>query len=222
MDTIRKYITTKTRTDVVLTIYDTMKTDLGAIAAQHLSTQENLLKRVAAICYFPSLGNTYGFYTILTATPYFASHYSYDLTGNVKTVSYEFAPLAQIDQKWKRVDYDYDLVSGKVNMLSYNRGRADQFYHKYDYDADNRLTEASTSNDGVIWNKDARYKYYRHGPLANVKIGDLMVQSVDYAYTINGWLKTINSDVLRLDKDMGNDGAIGLGSRCRLGYCVLQ
>src|SRR5699024_6138981 len=50
------------------------------------------------------------------------------------------------------------------------------------------------------------YRYYLHGPLARMELGDHKVQGVDYAYTLQGWLKGINSSSLGSDKDMANDG----------------
>lgn len=60
------------------------------------------------------------------------------------------------------------------------------------FDADGRLDEAYSSLDGVIWNLDARYLYYLHGPLARVELGENQVQGLDYAYTLQGWLKSLN------------------------------
>jgi YD repeat-containing protein len=89
--------------------------------------------------------------------------------------------------------YDYDLVSGKVNQVSYQPGKADGFYHQYTYDPENRLTGVRTSPDSILWQNDATYTYYRHGPLARAALSDLQVQGLDYAYTVQGWLKAINS-----------------------------
>ena len=207
MDSIIKYVRTLTRFDVVVTTYDTAKTDLSVITVGHLSEQENLINRVAAIAYYPSRAANYPDMNNAVAT--FTTHYSYDLIGNVKTVTYDCLPMNASNQRYKRVDYDYDQISGKVNMISYNRGKPDQFYQQYSYDADNRITKVETSNDGIIWNRDAAYQYYKHGPLANVKIGNQQIQSIDYAYTIQGWLKAINGDVLRTNKAMMPDGAAG-------------
>lgn len=206
MDTLIKYVRTRTRYDVVVSTYDTARVNLGAISGEHLSTQENLINRISSIAFYPSKAPDYtGPYT---AVPEFATNYSYDLVGNVKTVTYDCIALSAAQQRYKRVDYDYDQLSGKVNMISYNRSRGDQFYQKYDYDADNRIIAVKTSNDGIIWNKDATYRYYKHGPLANARIGNQKIQSVDYAYTIQGWLKAINGDVLRWDKGMIGDSGI--------------
>jgi len=50
----------------------------------------------------------------------------------------------------------------------------------------------STSRDSIQWENDAIYSYYRHGPLARVQLGSLGLQGIDYAYTLQGWLKAIN------------------------------
>ena len=78
--------------------------------------------------------------------------------------------------------------------------------HRYSYDADNRITQVRTSADGNHWHTDARYFYYPHGPLQRVELGAHKVQGVDYAYTLQGWLKGINSNLLAPGVDMGHDG----------------
>ena len=92
----------------------------------------------------------------------------------------------------KRTDYVYDLISGKVNYVFYQYGQGDMFAHRYAYDADNRLTRVLTSTEGWLWDKEADYFYYAHGPLARVEYGEHNVQGADYAYTLQGWLKGIN------------------------------
>ena len=64
--------------------------------------------------------------------------------------------------------------------------------HRYAYDADNRLEAVFTSSDGYIWDEDARYLYYAHGPMARVELGEYKVQGVDYYYTLQGWIKGVN------------------------------
>jgi len=76
------------------------------------------------------------------------------------------------------------------------------------YDADNRIIEVSTTRDEAIYDRDAKYFYYKHGPLARTEIGDNKVQGIDYAYTIQGWIKGINSNTLSPTRDMGQDGNI--------------
>lgn len=206
-ENVKSYVRTKNRNDVVITTYDSARVDLGAIAGEHLSTPENLVGRVSSISYYLLKNADPGpWQPADTTEAQYATYYSYDMMGNVKTISYSVLGLKQLKQRYKRVDYDYDQISGKVNMLSYNRGKADQFYHRYEYDADNRITKAETSKDGVIWNRDAEYSYYKHGPLAEVKIGEHQLQGLQYAYTIQGWLKAMNSDATLPARDMGQDG----------------
>ncbi|HAC23524.1 MAG TPA: hypothetical protein DCE81_01270, partial [Cytophagales bacterium] len=114
--------------------------------------------------------------------------YSYDIHGNVRSLLQQLPGLQP-----KRTDYLYDLVSGKVNFVMYQFGQPDQFVHQYLYDADNRIKEVKTSTDRFTWDSDARYHYYLHGPLARAELGDHRVQGLDYYYTLQGWLKGVNS-----------------------------
>ncbi len=137
--------------------------------------------------------------------------YNYDILGNVKTLMQHVKELVAVDATngKKRIDYDYDLVSGKVNLVSYQHGKGDQFYYKYSYDADNRVIKSYSSRDKLLWIEDASYLYYLHGPLARTELGKYKVQGVDYAYTLQGWLKGINSDVTDPITDMAQDGSTG-------------
>jgi RHS repeat-associated protein len=125
-----------------------------------------------------------------------ATFYSYDPHGNVDTLLQDYGPNSVMGQdsgnRFKTMIYDYDLVSGKVNQVSYQPGKADAFYHQYTYDAENRLIGVSTSRDSIQWENDAAYTYYRHGPLARLDLGSLQLQGIDYSYTLQGWLKSIN------------------------------
>ncbi|MDB5258508.1 MAG: large protein [Chitinophagaceae bacterium] len=135
-----------------------------------------------------------------------ATHFDYDIHGNVKTLIQDFPELKKLGQQFKRIDYEYDLISGKVNQIAYQKGEVDQFFHRYNYDADNRITSVETSNDEVIWERDGAYQYYQHGPMARTEIGDVKVQGMDYAYTIEGHLKGVNSNTLKASRDIGKDG----------------
>jgi hypothetical protein len=54
--------------------------------------------------------------------------------------------------------------------------------------------------------------YYKHGPLARVELGNDKVQGIDYAYTIQGWFKGVNSETLDSTRDMGQDGNKVIGN----------
>jgi hypothetical protein len=90
---------------------------------------------------------------------------------------------------YKKIVYRYDLISANVNHVAYNPHNLDESYHRYSYDAENRLILAELSLDSVHWETESRYQYYKHGPLARTVIGGQQVQGIDYAYTLQGWLK---------------------------------
>ncbi len=131
------------------------------------------------------------------------TYYSYDAHGNVE---WQIQKIPHNTRK-NYLSYEYDLLSGKMLQVNYNEGLIDQFYHRYSYDADNRITQVETSTDGELWEKDARYDYYAHGPLARTVIGEDEVQGIDYAYTVHGLLKGMNHSGIDPTKDLGRDGA---------------
>ena len=140
-----------------------------------------------------------------------ALFYKYDIHGNVKELVCDnrVEELKSINQNQKRIVYQYDLISGNVHQVIYQPEAKDQFIHKYSYDADNRITAVETSHDGILWEKDAEYEYYEHGPLARVLIGDKKVQGMDYVYTLQGWLKGVNGENVDSQSDVGRDGVVG-------------
>ncbi|WP_281324081.1 thrombospondin type 3 repeat-containing protein [Flavobacterium sp. IMCC34518] len=165
---------------------------------------DNNQKRVTAVMYFSAMTSK----TLLSAYDN-AILYDYDVHGNVKELLHHTnnsKDLNTINQQLKKVVYDYDLISGNVNKVAYQPAKADQFIHRYEYDADNRINQVYTSKDNIIWEKEANYLYYDHGPLARVEIGDKKVQGLDYIYTLQGWLKGVNSEQLNTNYDAGKDG----------------
>ncbi|HEY4062666.1 MAG TPA: DUF6443 domain-containing protein, partial [Puia sp.] len=73
-------------------------------------------------------------------TPYrAATFYSYDIHGNVDSLLQDYGASGVMNpngNRFKLIKYDYDLISGKVNQVSYQPGQADGFYHQYSYDAE--------------------------------------------------------------------------------------
>lgn len=196
-DPTTKYITK--------TFYDERKTGsiglgVNAETIEANIQQDNLRKRVAA---------TYA-YDVYGGDPV-ATFYSYDMMGNVKSLLQKLPGL-----KFKKIDYSYDLASGKVRTVRYKHSPTSAFYYDYRYDAENRLIKAysgiqSGGADGwsVINPKlEAAYYYYKHGPLSRMELGE-NVQGVDYAYTLQGWLKAINGESLGGTNDIGRDGVTG-------------
>ena len=148
--------------------------------------------------------------------------YSYDIHGNVDSMLNIAAAGTLLEgyghNAFKLISYKYDLISGKVNEVHYQPGFVDEFYHRYVYDADNKLIDVYTSDNKAFLGQtgleehDAHYEYYRHGPLARTVLGQQQVQGVDYAYTLQGWLKGINSTNLNAKDDIGQDGYPIMGS----------
>lgn len=151
-----------------------------------------------------------------------ATYYSYDIHGNVDTLlqDYKQGTMADKNNRFKKIGYNYDLVSGKVNKVAYQPGMPDAFYHRYTYDAENRITNVETSTDDFYWENDAYYQYYKHGPLAKSILGQQQVQGLDFAYTLQGWLKGVNSTTLTPVFDMGNDGSSSLVARDAFGFAL--
>ncbi|NIG52803.1 RHS repeat domain-containing protein [Chitinophaga sp. Cy-1792] len=186
-----------TRKDIVVTSYDVpyspIETELVA---------ENLRNRVAYSSKYPDHNS------LISGAHDFASYYSYDIVGNVKTLLQDFnaGSMKTSGNRFKHLDYNYDLVSGKVNTVSYQSGKPDAFYHRYSYNAENEVITAETSRDSLFWENDAFYQYNRNHQLARTVLGQQQVQGLDYAYTLQGWIKGVNSTN---NTDMGNDGATG-------------
>lgn len=199
-----------TNSQITRTVYDAqaVATTTNNLPSGILTglTQNNLRKRVSASLYYDNP----------TSTAISGMYYNYDLNGNVKTLYRQIPGLGT-----KKVDYEFDLISGKVNLVAYQHGQKDQFYYQYIYDAENRLTQAWSSvlatikPNGVnsylnFANKrmDASYTYYLHGPLARVELGEELrkVQRIDYAYTLQGWLKGVNGNALDASAEMGKEG----------------
>ncbi|MBK7883868.1 MAG: hypothetical protein IPJ81_08715 [Chitinophagaceae bacterium] len=192
-----------TRTSYDLSYYDGKNTLKGFLE------QRNLRNRVSYSMVFDQEPDPDILGTHSTAT-----FYSYDIHGNVDTLLQDFneGVMKATGNRFKKLAYDYDLISGKVNKVAYQAGEQDEFYHKYFYDAENRLTDVYTSRDSFHYERDSRYNYYKHGSLARQIIGQNQVQGFDYAYTLQGWLKGVNSTNMEppLNKlglgDMGADG----------------
>ncbi len=187
-----------TRTQVTKTFYDEPLN--ATIAGYFVNGQNELRTRVSSIL-------REEVYDITNTTYNYGTHFSYDIHGNVNEVIQENnnQNVTALPEKVKRITYEYDLISGNVNKVNYQPNRSDQYYHKYEYDADNRITKVETSRDNYIWDTDAKYFYYEHGPLARTEIGEKQVAGSDFAYTLQGWLKGVNSNTLQTSRDMGKD-----------------
>ena len=141
-----------------------------------------------------------------------ASYYGYDEHGLVETYVQDLPYLALAQSRFRTTNYEYDLLKGVVTKVNYQDGKPDAFYTKYEYDGKFRLKRVFTSEDDVLWDQDAKYVFYKHGPLARIELGDKQVQGMDFAYTIQGGLKGVNSGTLNASRDLGRDGTGVVGN----------
>lgn len=144
---------------------------------------------------------------LATVNDRYTTYYSYDPHGNVEWMIQESPGLGR-----NYMAYEYDLISGKMLKVRYNEFRDDRFFHKYEYDAVNRLVAVYTSEDNALWDKDASYEFYKHGALKRTVLGEDHVQGVDNLYTVNGWLKAVNTPHLKRSEDTGKDGKVAAGN----------
>lgn len=95
----------------------------------------------------------------------------------------------------KLVTYEYDFI-GNVTGVAYQEGEDDAFFHRYFYDADQRLSEVHASTTKITQPSNAtlqaKYIYYLHGPLKRVELANNL-QGTDYVYNLQGALKAINN-----------------------------
>lgn len=201
-----------TATQITKTFYDDVLVPASTIPN---FAQQNLRKRVVTTAYYENYEADNLNYTN-------ATHFTYDVTGNVNQLVQENTELERFQQQYKTLHYNYDLISGNVNMVAYQPGELDQFYHHYTYDEDNRLTATYTSRitdwnllqgnnlpdipNNPDWVLEAKQFFYKHGPMVRTEIGEQQVQGLDYAYTIHGWLKAINSTFGTAQADGNEDG----------------
>lgn len=125
--------------------------------------------------------------------------YSYDVNGNIEWTSQFISGLG-----YKTADFIYDY-QGNIVELAYQKGKPDAFHHHYIYNKDQQLVEVLTSRNGANKVSHAKYKYYAHGPVKRVEVAQR--QGVDFTYTIDGRLKSINHG--DPSKDPGGDGIPG-------------
>lgn len=200
--TFRKYSdfisTLSGKGEITLIDYDSPS---DVLSGEFPKGQQNLRNRVAAVRYQYNPGNNT-----------YAAANSYDALGNVVRNVQFYASLGiSRAQSIKSIDYVFDKLNGQVMRIVYQQGKADQFIHWYKYDINKRATEVQTATSiftpEALRDKEAHFNYYQHGPVARMEIGQDKIQGIDYAYTIQGWLKGINSyQTGNADADMGHDG----------------
>lgn len=140
-----------------------------------------------------------------------AVYSNYDIHGNVIKAVKDIPALDHMGVAQYSSESDFDLISGKVNSTTWQKGKADQWIHKYEYNADIALQSVYTSRDGYIFENDAKYVFSLSGGAARTELGQLKVQGIDYLSNLLGWKKGVNGNSLVPENDMGRDGYVPAG-----------
>ncbi|MEM9341100.1 MAG: RHS repeat-associated core domain-containing protein, partial [Bacteroidota bacterium] len=128
------------------------------------------------------------------------SWYSYDDRGRLHWMAQHFIGL----NKTFTEEYTYG-TNGLMSRIAFQSAIPDEaFYHHFTYDRDLRLDKVYTSTTGSLDDayEHVNHEYFIHGPLKKEKYANGL-QEVDYAYTIQGWLKAING--INTDPDFDGD-----------------
>ena len=148
------------------------------------------------------LQDKFNLYGTVSHTENAHSHtwYNYDEQGRVTWIIKKLTGLNGA----KTIDYSYN-AQGNVSRVDYQKDTSgERFIQEYEYDADGHLKVAYSAISSATRKEQARYYYYLHGPLKRVELGGNL-QGIDYTYTPQGWLKSINHP--DKSKDPGKDGA---------------
>lgn len=193
------------KTEITETVYDQIPSEATGEFSSATAIMRN---RTAAIHYSESEG-----------VKDYSTYFSCDAQGHVReqVINYKklrrLFPALTARAEVKKIEFQYNNITGKVTRMYYQPKQADRFIHWYTYDADGRMVALHTGTNPYemesLRDCDALYKFYQHGPLARIELGTEKIQGLDYAYTLNGWLKGINGGTTGGDNDMGADGNEG-------------
>jgi RHS repeat-associated protein len=130
--------------------------------------------------------------------------YSYDEQGSVEWMIQKITGLSGL----KTIDYEYDFNGNVTKVIFMKYKNLERFDHDYLYDKNKRLQDVFTQmpekSEPPV--HQTKYYYYTHGTLKREEIAiknKIPLQGIDYVYTINGWLKSINDPELNKPKPNG-------------------
>jgi len=188
-------LTTGTKTDVILTTYDVADNSHGVTGyTQDVFT---LAGAVSMTRRYSSIVNN----NPVSANMVSATWYNYDVNGKVVWKIRYVNGLG-----YKTNDYTFDVLGNLVKTVFQKTTPAETFVHYYDYDparAKLRHVYTNTTDNPSTKILQATYFYYLHGGLRRVELA-AGLQGVDYTYTLQGALKSINNSNKALDP--GKDG----------------
>ena len=140
--------------------------------------------------------------------------YSYNALGLVEWIKQRLP--GQNSYLDRTISYTYDEL-GRLTKMAYDEGYSstnDHFFWYY-YDELGRLEKVTSYGSNLEGSAltEAEYTYYADGQIKQLMLGD-GAQTVDYDYTIQGWLEAINngttsgSDQFGMILDYSNNGNI--------------
>tara|TARA_Y100001934_G_C12382633_1_gene793394 strand:- start:508 stop:4848 length:4341 start_codon:yes stop_codon:yes gene_type:complete len=175
-----------TKSEVQSTVYDKLTTtDLSFLSGVHSS--------------YSSPGFLAG-NVAKTSNDNSTTYYSYDVYGRVIWMVQNIVGLGN-----KSIDYSYDPVTSEVLRVDYQKHtHGERFIHKYTYNTVGQLIEVRTGASDADLKLQASYEYYETGALKRKEIGNGL-QGMDYVYTLEGALKSINHPDLTATRDPGGD-----------------
>ncbi len=137
--------------------------------------------------------------------------YRYNHRGEVSGTVLKYNSLGANDINYRTFDFEYDFF-GRLKKSTYQAAspfqRDENFSHLYTYDVNGDLLTVETVEGTQPARRHLRNTYYKTGALRRSVLG-YATQGLDYVYTLDGRLKSINHPLLG-DKDPGGDGLSGL------------
>lgn len=203
-DTAALIGTVAQRSEQTFTVYDdpSNNTQLSVVLPANLTLNSVLTAEgISTTNYIQNnlSGNVAITYTKPGTTITAITWYSYDIYGRSEWMVQYNEGLGT-----KTIHYNYDY-KGNVSSVVFQKDKtAEQFTHKYTYNANSVLTKVETATYGTPFVTHADYSYYLTGELKRVNIAQGL-QGLDYVYTLGGQLKSINHPSLEAAKDPGGD-----------------
>ncbi len=124
--------------------------------------------------------------------------YSYNELGQITWMAQQLDGLPEI----KYTDFKYDF-QGNITKVAYQQNKSDEFTHRFTYNDHGQLLRVETNAQNTPPKIQAEYEYYVDGSLKKTII-DEGLQENDYVYTLQGWLKAVNADELKLGSPTNN------------------
>jgi RHS repeat-associated protein len=191
-------LTTGTKTDVTMTVYDLPDNSHGLSA--YVQDPANIAGAVSTTKRYSTILNNVPSGSNLVSQTW----YNYDEEGKMVWMIKDIVSLGAAG--YKTWDYTYNVLDQLTKKVFQAGTPSETFVHYYDYDPANtqlwHVYTNTTDNPGTKM-LQATYIYYLHGKLKRIEMAGNL-QGTDYTYTLNGALKAINNS--NKTQDPGNDG----------------